>query len=316
MALEIIKTHTGKIYVDRDRELEFLTVGDYGKKNNIKADFLGLHKEIHGVKHRKVDLTKKWVATISTQKGCMMDCKFCDCPKYGFRGNASLGDLGYQIETILRNEAVDHTDRYTALFLCDIVNSRISAKTIHPVVSTMLPRGNQELERFLQEWCALKNHAYYGEAGLQFSINSTDDAQREAQFGGKSLNLAAISALADRLPRPRGRKYTLNFAVTAETILDAGTLSRLFDKQKFIVKITPIHRTDAAIKNGFNVTTEYTDYDVYRKFEAPLVADGWDVIVFVPSMEEDSDRITCGNALIATTLEGEKSINTERTVQG
>lgn len=41
-----------------------------------------------------------------------------------------------------------------------------------------------------------------------------------------------------------------------------------------------------------------TDYDVYRKFEQPLVAEGWDVIVFVPSKEEDSDRITCGNALI------------------
>lgn len=26
---------------------------------------------------------------------------------------------------------------------------------------------------------------------------------------------------------------------------------------------------------------------------------GWDVIVFVPSKEEDSDRITCGNALIS-----------------
>ena len=42
---------TGKIYVDRERQLEFLTVGDYGKENNIKADFLGLHKEINGVKN-------------------------------------------------------------------------------------------------------------------------------------------------------------------------------------------------------------------------------------------------------------------------
>lgn len=37
--MTIIKTHTGKIYVDTRRKLEFLTVGDYGKENNIKADF-------------------------------------------------------------------------------------------------------------------------------------------------------------------------------------------------------------------------------------------------------------------------------------
>lgn len=113
--MKVIKTHTGKIYVDSDKQLEFLTVGDYGKENNIKANFLGLTKEINGVKNTDVDLTDKWVATISTQ----------------------------------------------------------------------------------------------------------------------------------------------------------------------------------------DVTTSYTDYDVYREFEQPLVAEGWDVIVFVPSKEEDSDRITCGNALIA-----------------
>lgn len=28
--MRIVKTHTGKIYVDKDKELEFLTVGDYG----------------------------------------------------------------------------------------------------------------------------------------------------------------------------------------------------------------------------------------------------------------------------------------------
>ena len=92
------------------------------------------------------------------------------------------------------------------------------------------------------------------------------------------------------------RKYTLNFPVTAQTILDAKELSRLFDKEKFIVKITPIHAS--AVENGFEVTG-YSDYNVYRQFEQPLLEEGWDVIVFVPSKEEDADRITCGNALIS-----------------
>lgn len=97
---------------------------------------------------------------------------------------------------------------------------------------------------------------------------------------------------------PVGRKYTLNFPVTAQTILDARKLSELFDKDKFIVKITPIHETTSAIESGLQITG-YTDYDVYQHFEQPLLEEGWDVIVFVPSKEEDSDRITCGNALIA-----------------
>lgn len=47
--MRIVKTHTGKIYVDKDKKLEFLTVGDYGKENNIKASFLGLNKEINSL---------------------------------------------------------------------------------------------------------------------------------------------------------------------------------------------------------------------------------------------------------------------------
>ena len=316
--MEIVNTHTGKIYVDADRKLEFLTVGDYGKENNIKADFLGLHKEINGVAHKDVDLTKKWVATISTQKGCPMKCKFCDCPRYGFHGNATVEDMCYEIETILKNESIDHTDRFNVHFarmgeptfnpsvleftdqcLRPLVRKYISAKTVHPVVSTMLPVGNPHLEDFILRWCDIKNNIYNGEAGLQFSINSTDEEQRKDQFSGMSLSLRQISELAEKLPMPKGRKYTLNFAATSETILNADRLSELFDKDKFIVKITPIHETNSAVNNGFDVTTSYTDYDVYRKFEKPLTECGWDVIVFVPSKEEDSDRITCGNALIS-----------------
>lgn len=316
--MDIIKTHTGKIYVDRERQLEFLTVGDYGAENNIKAEFLGFHKEINGVNHREVDLTEKWVATVSTQKGCPMKCKFCDCPKYGFHGNATLEELSYEIQTILEQEDVDHTDRFNVHFarmgeptfnwnvlefasneLKPLVEKFINAKTIHPVISTMLPKSNKRLEDFVLRWCEIKNNEYNGEAGLQFSINSTDDTQRNDQFNGMSLSLNEISSLAAKLPTPKGRKYTLNFAVTKDTILDAKELSRLFDKEKFIVKITPIHETNSAVDNGFNVTTSYDDYDVYRDFEKPLLEEGWDVIVFVPSKEEDADRITCGNALIS-----------------
>lgn len=316
--MKIIKTHTGKIYVDTGKKLEFLTVGDYGKENNIKAEFLGLNKEINGVKHHDVDLKDKWVATISTQKGCPMKCQFCDCPKFGFYGNATKEDLYYQIETILKNEETKETNRFNVHYarmgeptfnpnvleftrkeLKALVKANINAKTIHPVVSTMLPKSNKNLIPFIIEWCEIKNNEYNGEAGLQFSINTTNEEQRQKQFNGMSLSLEEISKIAHQLPYPKGRKYTLNFAVTKETILDAKELSRLFDKEKFIVKITPIHKTNSAIKNGFGVTTEYTDYDVYRDFEKPLLEEGWQVIVFVPSEEEDSDRITCGNALIS-----------------
>lgn len=317
METKIVKTHTGKIYVDIKNRLEFLTVGDYGKENNIKANFLGLTKEINGVANTEVDLSKKWVATISTQKGCPMKCKFCDVPKYGFYGNVSIKELSYQIETIIKNEEVKQTERFNvhfarmgeptwnknvldfSLILKDLVKKcGLKAKTVHPVISTMLPKANKNLKEYILKWCEIKNEFYNGEAGLQFSINSTDDEQRNELFDGKSLSLHEISELAKELPMPKGRKYTLNFPVTAQTILDAKKLSMLFDKSKFIVKITLIHETNSAIENGFEVSG-YSDYDVYRKFEMPLLNEGWDVIVFVPSKEEDSDRITCGNALIS-----------------
>ena len=322
--IETFETHTGKIYVDREKRLEFLSVGDYGKENNIKANFLGYNKEIHGVQHQKVDLRKKWVATISTQHGCQMKCQFCDCPKYGFYGNVSREDLAYQIDTILNNEMVFQTERFnvhyarmgeptfnrnvidfTVFELDNLVKKHLSkVGTIHPVVSTMLPMYNySNLLSYLKDWCTVKNDIRHGEAGLQFSINSTDDKQRDSQFSNKSFSLSVISFIGELLPMPVGRKYTLNFAVTKDTILDAKRLTALFDKEKFMVKITPIHETNAAVSNGFDVGDSYTDYNVYKQFEEPLLEQGWDVIVFVPSKEEDSDRITCGNALISNEKE-------------
>ena len=115
-------------------------------------------------------------------------------------------------------------------------------------------------------------------------------------FNGMSLDLGKISDIVNTLPKPVDRKYTLNFAVTSESNLDVDLMNKYFDKDKCIVKITPIHETKEAVNNGYEIVT---DFDVYERFEKPLVDNGWDVIVFIPSKEEDSDRITCGNSLLA-----------------
>ena len=43
---------TGEIYtaIGEKGMLEFLTVGDYGKNANIKADFLGITRDLHTVR--------------------------------------------------------------------------------------------------------------------------------------------------------------------------------------------------------------------------------------------------------------------------
>ena len=315
------KTRTGAIYCDTDKQMEYLFVGDYGKENNIKADFLGFKKEINSVAHRDVDLSEKMVVTISTQKGCPMRCAFCDCPKVGFGGNLSYDELKEEVVNAIEFSKCTYTKRFNLHLarmgepslnarnvldflhygLCDIVNEHMKADVIHPVFTTMLPKSIliKEMSKILVEFCAIKNVDYDGEAGLQLSINSTDDAQRSELFRGRSLSLNAISQICRDLPAPKGRKYTLNFPVTNKTILDPVKLSRLFDKDKFIVKITPIHETNEANANGIQTPDGYYKYDVYRQFEQPLLKEGWDVIVFIPSKEEDADRITCGNALLS-----------------
>ena len=93
MIVRNIKVPTGNICVMKGEEglIEFLSIGDYGKDSNIKADFLGITRELNGVPNGEImPLSEKWVITISTQYGCSMGCKFCDVPKVGKGLNATL----------------------------------------------------------------------------------------------------------------------------------------------------------------------------------------------------------------------------------
>ena len=315
---KITETKTGKIVTDTDLTLEYLYVGDYGKENNIKASFLGYDKRIDKVEHKPVDITDKLVVTVSSQKGCPMNCNFCDCPKLGFKGNATLPELITDIMSGVALSGIKHGQRLnvhyarmgeptfnpnvitSAEFIAQMLmseNSDVTFDTYHPVVSTMMPKSNKNLKEFLHKWVTT-GFVYGGEDGfgLQFSINTLNDNDRNEMFRNRSLSLQEISNIIKELPYPKKRKYTLNFAVTSKSNLDVDLMNKYFDKEKCIVKMTPIHETVEAVDEGYEIVH---DFDVYEQFEQPLVNDGWDVIVFVPSKEEDEDRITCGNSLIA-----------------
>lgn len=328
--LKITQKHdvpTGTIVVaecDNGRKVEFLSIGDYGKEANVKADFLGLESPIEGVTAKEtLPLEEKWVVTISTQHGCSMGCKFCDVPKVGRGINVPFDglvdqvlaaiDLHPEVKSTKRlnlhyarmgepsfNEAVLNATMELAIML-----KKNRGWGFHPVVSTMMPRANKGLEKFVRSWLMIKNGTLEGEAGLQLSINSTDDAQRGYMFSGSAHGLKEISEIMRRVVKSnggvRGRKIALNVALTPDTILNAELLAELFSPEHYMVKITPMHMTNACEANDMFDEEMYGAYVPYEQFESQTKKAGFDTLVFIPSLDEDLGRITCGNAVLSGT---------------
>jgi 23S rRNA (adenine2503-C2)-methyltransferase len=303
-----MKVPTGDILITEGEHgpLECLSLGDYGKDINLNQ-----HKRVqHGP---LLPLAEKWVCTISTQYGCSMGCRFCDVPRVGPGRNASLQDLLDQVrEVVALHPEVRKCARFNVHYArmgeptwtWSVIDSAILLKRIyrgfnvHPVVSTMMPAPNKDLASFLRTWVHVKNTYYSGEAGLQLSINSTNEDERKKMFNGNALYLGNIADLMAEMPDPVGRKYTLNFAIAGYE-LDAEKLARWFPPSRFVCKLTPMHKTRAALANGIKTAGDYTESYPYEKDEARLRAAGFDVLVFIASREEDESRITCGNAVLA-----------------
>lgn len=76
-----------------------------------------------------------------------------------------------------------------------------------------------------------------------------------------------------------------------------------------MVKITPIHNNNACEENGIETVGGYTNWAPYRKPEEDLKAEGFDVLVFVPSLDEERGIVTCGNAILGgSTLKNESDV--------
>lgn len=313
--LRVFDRPSGTIYADEKRKLEFTSYPGKALKYRIKSASLGsAYEDIK--KPMKPTYRTAWRISLSCQKGCPMKCKFCDCPAYGFFGNATKDDLKYQIETIINHNGSAITNRMEVDFsrmgepslnpdllpflesdLQNLIRQKVEAEIIYPTVSTMMP-AKAEVKDFLKDYCRIKNETYAGDADLKISLNSTDEDLRRTMYGKASMSLEEIAAIANDLPTPKGRKYALTFALTKDSLIDARRINSLFDKSKFLIELSPIHQTFNASDNGFDITTEYTDSAVYEPFEKAFAELGWEVEVYLDPGEEDADALTSGHLLL------------------
>lgn len=309
-----IRVPTGNILIGEGDHglLEFLSLGDYGRDINVKADFLGLDSAPKRVEHTELlPLSEKWVITISTQYGCSMGCNFCDVPSVGPGRNATLDDMLWQVALAKELHPEVDSGRINIHFArmgeptfnpyvipaAITIGLRNPRFHVHSVVSTMMPRRNKGLAKFIRDWVTVKNNYMLGDAGLQLSVNSTNEVERDVMFGCDALALHEIAEVMSGL-HPVGRKFTLNFAVAGYTI-DPNVLLRYFSPEDYIIKLTPMHKTTSCVEAGINTDGDYTQYHPYEQHELALRAAGYDVLVFIASEYEDLGRITCGNAILS-----------------
>lgn len=301
---------TGTIVVcegDNGR-LEFLSIGDYGKDVNLNKDTV-VPDDLP-----LLPLTDKLVITISTQYGCSMGCQFCDVPKVGPGTNCTLNDLQQQvIHGLSVYPSVKYSNRLnihyarmgepswnpSVLDHAKWMKEHIDPEyNVHPVLTSMMPAKNEWLKTFIHTWVRIKNRVYRGNAGLQLSINSTSENERLKIFSKNALPLHAIAKIMDGCI-PVGRKFTLNFPV-ANWEVDPCVLSRYFDPSHWIVKLTPMHETATAKRFGHHTVGDYTNPEAYKEIADSCKREGFEVLVFIASRDEDEGMITCGNAVLAS----------------
>lgn len=313
--LRIFEMKNGTIFVDEKKCLEFVSFPGRAVGDRIK---FSSSDNIFSRRRNMPSYEDSWCTMLSNQKGCPMKCKFCDVPDYGYHGNVSREEMNYQIQTILNTSQSTHTKMFEVNFmrmgeptfnnailefiefdLQNEIRKKVNADVIFPALSTMLPKGGKNTLNYLKEYCRIKNEVYDGQAALQFSINTTDDEYRDNIFRGRSLRLSEIAEIGNNLPYPKGLKYELNFAVPENAVIDPKIIDSLFDKEKFCIKMTPLHDTFNAKDSGFKVADVYEKQELFCRIEAEFRSLGWDVLIHMDRKEDDDDLLTCGNLLLS-----------------
>jgi len=109
----------------------------------------------------------------------------------------------------------------------------------------------------------------------------------------KKMNLKQIAEFGERYWDRRDRKINLNFALAKNVPVEPEVIGKLFNPEKFLIKITPVNPTLRAKEHGIESLLEFEGEQklaIAEKFKEL----GFDVIVSIGAKEEIMIGSNCG----------------------
>jgi len=245
---------------------------------------------------------EKWLLTVSTQKGCVHNCKFCDVADLKFKGNLSKSEILQQVNFLLSSTPyVQESAKVKIGFarmgepahnLKNVLGAMFSLFEFDrkfnwlPCFNTILPRKTTEGlsgEDVLKKVIDFKEDVYKGFLHLQISCNSTDEQKRKELFGGADvLSIKEIVNYINNYSSPiTQRTVTLNFIVMKGVPIDVDYLMELgLNPERFAVKLIPLNNTVQSQENNLVTLANYSNYedlealrDKFKQHKIPVVID-------------------------------------------
>jgi len=254
-----------------------------------------------------LDINEKWVIILSTQIGCPFKCKFCDAGG-NFKRNLKEEEIFQQINSLIEfrfpNGFVD-TKKFKIQFarigeptlnndvlkVLKDIPKKIKSKNLIPSISTIAPSKSIN---FLKNLIEIKDNFYSnGNFQLQFSIHSTKEERRNWINNSKKLSLEEISSYGEIFFKKGDKKITLNFALMEEEDIEIKKIKRIFSKEKFLIKLTPVNPTISAIENKIP-SLWFEDKEKIHWISNKLKNEGFEVIESLGELEENKIGSNCG----------------------
>ena len=250
---------------------------------------------------------EKWVLIISTMYGCPVGCLMCDAGEY-YHGKISIEGMFEEIDYMIKKRFPEGkipvpkfkiqfarmgepTLNNNVLEVLRLLPKRYDAPGLMPCISTIAPKNSDE---FLQELIEIKDQFYSnGNFQLQFSIHSTDQAEREKWMTKNIWDLAKIADFGEKWYRKGDRKITLNFAVAADSKINPEIVAHIFNPEKYWIKLTPVNPTNKAKDNKLQSGITVENLDIF-----PLVKEfrklGFGAAISIGEWEENDIGTNCG----------------------
>lgn len=257
-----------------------------------------------------VPYEKKWLLTVSTQKGCNHNCQFCDVANLPFKGNLSQLEIEKQIENLLiASPYVKSSDKVKIGFarmgepawnidnvlgamkkLPEISKSLGRDFNWLPCFNSILPRKANVLEQVID----FKELVYSGRLHLQVSCNSTDENKRKKLFGGADvLTIDEVINVVNK-NEITNRTVTLNFIVMQGVEVSVNKLKKMgLSGDKFTVKLIPLNATNNATNNDLKTVANYSNYEKLVKIGEEFKKEGVPVVVDAIARCEEAG-LCCG----------------------